>query len=505
MTKRRHPHGVFWPILLAIAALALALRLPELGRRPMHTDETINAFICGQLLEGEVYRYDPQDRHGPALYLSALPVLRLAGVHSLADMDERSFRLTAALLSALAVLFFAGLRHPLGDDAALLAALFWAAAPLPLYYGRYMIHETGFVAMSIGLVATGWQAVERRSAAWAAVAGAFAALMLAFKETAIINYAAIGAAFLFFVFTTRHAGIPPRTWLRMAVAGTLACFVVLLVLFTWGFTDWGGPGNLARAFVRFSGRAGGEGHQKPFWYFARLLADGWGGRMFLVLAACGAVRAWRAGGFDRALVVWLAAVFLLHSAIPYKTPWLALNIWLPLALLAAFFLAGFQSAPAATPAVGTAETAAPGRATRPRAAVTFVLLGVLLILLGRDDRKWVYRRPADENNPYAYSHTLDDVVNLAPYLERYWPHHDATIGVIAADPWPMPWYLRRFPRVGYWQPGEKPGDADLFITDASASEGLEAQLEGWRPNFFGVRPNVLFVTWKKPVAETGQP
>lgn len=484
MTRR--PHGVFWPILLAITALALALRLPDLGKRPMHTDETINAFICGQILEGERYQYDPQDRHGPAFYLCAIPILRLCGVHALADMDEASFRLTAALLSGLAVIFFAAMRRPLGDDAALLAALFWAAAPLPLYYGRYMIHETGFAVMTLGLVATGWRAVEKQSARWAGVAGVFAALMLAFKETAIINYAAIGTAFLFFVLTPPRVAIPAATWMRMAAACAATFLVVVLFLFSWGFTDWNGPAGLARAFVRFQHRAGGEGHEKPFWYFARLLADGWGGKLFLLLAAAGAVRAWRARGFDRAVIIWALVAFLIHSAIPYKTPWLALNIWMPLSILAAFFL---------VPPIRALISQTP--AARAHLAVNIALLALALLLLGRDDRKWVYRRPADENNPYAYSHTLDDVVNLPSYLERYFPHHDAKIAVVAEDAWPMPWYLRRFPRVGYWQPGETAEESDVYITDPAATDRLQARLEGLRPNFFGVRPNVLFVTWKK--------
>ena len=33
----------------------------------MHTDESINAYLVGQVLAGEAFRYDPQDRHGPAL------------------------------------------------------------------------------------------------------------------------------------------------------------------------------------------------------------------------------------------------------------------------------------------------------------------------------------------------------------------------------------------------------------------------------------------------------
>ena len=52
-----------------IALLALAIRLPQLGERPMHTDESINAYIVGQLLAGENFHYDPKDRQRVMAYL----------------------------------------------------------------------------------------------------------------------------------------------------------------------------------------------------------------------------------------------------------------------------------------------------------------------------------------------------------------------------------------------------------------------------------------------------
>lgn len=64
-------------IFFLVALLGLALRLPRLGVRPMHTDEAVNAYIVGQLLAGEAFTYDPHDRHGPALGLIALPLARL--------------------------------------------------------------------------------------------------------------------------------------------------------------------------------------------------------------------------------------------------------------------------------------------------------------------------------------------------------------------------------------------------------------------------------------------
>ena len=46
-------------------------------------------------------------------------------------------------------------------------------------------------------------------------------------------------------------------------------------------------------------------------------------------------------GPDRAnprlfLGIYALAIAVIYSAIPYKTPWLALNFWLPLAILAGF-------------------------------------------------------------------------------------------------------------------------------------------------------------------------
>ncbi|MCL5099127.1 MAG: TIGR03663 family protein, partial [Candidatus Omnitrophica bacterium] len=52
-------------VLLLIAAGALALRLPQLSRRPMHTDESVQAIKFRGLLENGVYRYDPNEYHGP--------------------------------------------------------------------------------------------------------------------------------------------------------------------------------------------------------------------------------------------------------------------------------------------------------------------------------------------------------------------------------------------------------------------------------------------------------
>jgi hypothetical protein len=59
----------------------------------------------------------------------------------------------------------------------------------------------------------------------------------------------------------------------------------------------------------------------------------------------------------------------------------------------------------------------------------------------------------------------------------------------------MPWYLRHFHQVGFWQPGQKVDDADFFITSTEAADQYAAQLRNLRPEFFGVRPGVLILVW----------
>ena len=187
---------------------------------------------------------------------------------------------------------------------------------------------------------------------------------------------------------------------------------------------------------------------------------------------------------------WLAFYTLLlaaiYSLIPYKTPWLALNLWLPLSLLAARAI------------VEAWRLAA--RRLSPRIAIPifFSLAVAAVVLIAHDTRKRVFLQPAEESNPYAYAQTSDDIAGLPAEiadLARRDGISDPRIAVIASDPWPLPWYLRHFNKVGYWQPGQQVEDADYVITSGDASERYADRLRNLRPEFFGIRPGVLILLW----------
>ena len=112
--------------------------------------------------------------------------------------------------------------------------------------------------------------------------------------------------------------------------------------------------------------------------------------------------------------------------------------------------------------------------------------------------------PTDPNNPYAYAQTSEDLLRLPTRLEALTRQNpNPRISVVAADAWPLPWYLRKFSQVGFWQPGQDPGSADYFITSTDAAEKLGDELKNFRPEYFGVRPEVLMILWVPEKPGTG--
>ena len=482
-------------IFFGIAVLALFVRLPQLGDRPMHTDEAINSFITGQMLTGEPFRYDPQDRHGPALFLIAEPLVKLAGAENFSDLNEPVLRISTVLTGAATVFLFGAGVEMFGLFACLIAALLFALGPLPVYYSRYFIHETLFVAATLGLIFCSWRLAKTGTIRAAVFSGCWAALMLACKETAIIHFFALGLAWLPAIFLRPKKITAPLVRL-VAVAGIVFLFAVVL-LFTWFGQNLNGLAGLFHAAARVAVRAGGEGHEKSIWYYAVLLAGGWSGVAVLALAISGwglAVRDfWRTRQFSPAVLISIYGVGVagIYSLIPYKTPWLALNFWLPISLLSGMTVARFG-----------------GKWKSIPARYFFTVVAIFLALaLGHDVRLRVFQMPADEKNPYAYAHTTEDILGLPVKIQeicRQRGIENPRIAVVAKDAWPLPWYLRKFSTVGYWQPGQETGPADFFITPTDLAGKLAESLKDYRPEFFGARPNVLLILWIPP-APASQP
>lgn len=512
MTKKAF-RGLFWCAVLG----ALLFRVVRLDLRPMHHDEANQAVKFGDLLEKGEYRFDPNDHHGPSLYYFTLPAAWAAGARSLAELSETTVRILPALFGSGLLLLFLLLAGGLSREAALAAAALAAVSPAMTYYSRFYIQETLLVFFLAGLVAAGWRYAQTRSAGWAAAAGFSAGMMYATKETSVILFgglaAALGIAHLLeHPLRDRRKAVsvpdaegrekraPGHPLAFHAVLFLAAAAGVIVLFFTSFFSHPAGLADSVRAFGTYLARAGEAGvHSHPWYYYIQMLAYSrfghgpvWSETFVLFLAIVGSIAAFGRGPdrdghprFLRFLFFFTLVSAAIYSAIPYKTPWNALPFYLGVLLLAGNG-AGFLL-----------------RLSRFR----IVNLGVLAVLAaGLINLAWQgYRAnfvdPSNPTNPYVYAQTSPDFLKLVDTVERVAaesPEGEGMLIKVVAPPdetWPIPWYLRRFARVGYWTSAETAGDvgdAAVVITSASNAEEIGKRLgEGYHQTFCGLRPEVV--------------
>lgn len=500
--------------LLAVAlVLGLAVRLAWLDARPMHHDEANQAVKFGRLLETGEYRYDPADHHGPALYYLTLPSAWLRGRHTLASLDEVSVRLVPALFGGGIILLLAVLGRRLAPGAAAAAALLAAVSPALTYYSRFYIQESLFAFFTLAFLVALGRCVETRSTWWGLGAGLAAGLALATKETAVITLAGgLGACAVAVASAGWRAtpgglsggerapalrpgwgaGAPP---VRPCLAGVGMALVLVCAFYSSFFTHLSGVTDWLGSFRAYGAR-GLEGgvHRQPWDYYLRLLSfsrsEGvvWTEAAILVLAAVGGVVAFRRGergSWPRYVAVYTLFTGAVFSLLPYKTPWNLLPFHVGGVALAGYAVARLAAVPA-------------GRMAR--AAIVAVVVAAAAHL-GVQCWRANFRYPADPRNPYAYAHTSPDFLRLLGRVRDIAAVHPDGNGMwveVIAGPyeqWPLPWYLRAMPRVGYWsRAADAPARrAPLIIASQDNADALDAELgERYVPEYYGLRaPDVL--------------
>lgn len=252
-----------------------------------------------------------------------------------------------------------------------------------------------------------------------------------------------------------------------------------------------------------------DGEQAPEWLsawpFAARLATAplyWPELPIAILALLGLLavvwgRGMPADGLP--LARFLAAYTLLmigvYSAVPYKTPWCALSFLHGMILLAGIgtgaVWAGFAR-PGADPAEAEPQTGA-AKPLRSRWRRWTCQLSAVVLLAGSSCwlgwQTWLtsFRDCEDPANPFVYSHTTSEVLDLVQRVEQIvqaQPEGRRTyIQVICAehDYWPLPWYLRKFERVAWLDRVPHGRPAVLIITQPELERALAEYLYERQP------------------------
>lgn len=493
-----------WRIASAtILIIGAFLRLYDLTLVPFHHDEGVNGNFLIDLVRNGNYKYNPENYHGPTLYYFSAIIPWICRFIGGVDFGN-AYGLTTFNIRFVTAAFGVGtiglallLRRRLGTIGALSAAALIAISPGAVYNSRYFIHEILFVFFTFGIVVAALKYYDTARPVYLILAAASASLMVATKETWIIN----GPVLLIALITTscyfwlrgrlggkgRHTaagasltmgeraqkalerfGGPARVATVALIA--LAVFTLIAVLFYSSFfTNYPKGVNDALSTLTMWRKRTHE-HEKHWSQYIYWLKDE--ESVVLLLGTVGAgIALWRANN-RFAVYAGQCAFGLLaaYSMIGYKTPWITLSIFVPLA-----FLSGY------------ALDIAYQKLRANRQSLLFIALAVLIVVFcGYQMIQLNFIHYDDDQYTYVYAHTrrgtLEMVREIDGIAKRNGTGYDTGIAIVSADYWPLPWYFRNYKKAlffGHFTPSEEP------VIIGSAAE--EAQLK----TTFGTRYRLI--------------
>ncbi len=487
-------------LILAATIVALILRLPRLEQRPMHGDEAVHAIKFGQLLEEGAYTYDPDEYHGPTLnYLTLIPA-RLASAAELTQVTEFILRIVPVVFGVLLVLLLLLAADGLAPGAAIYAAILTAISPAMVFYSRYYIQEMLLVCFTFGAITCAYRYTQNKKLLWAILTGIFLALMHATKETCIIAFGSMFLALLLMLLMWRPKGSlasAAKAIKRSHLIAGLAAAVIVSALFYSSFlANPGGVFDSFRAYGAYFDRAGNNTlHIHPWYYYLKILVysrygDGpmWTEALIVLLAMVGFIAAMTKKGLSSAnvhpalpkggihllrfIAFYTLVLTVVYSAVPYKTPWCMLGFLHGMILLAG---------------VGAAVLVRSDPNVLPRLIVIFLLFNASVHLAWQGYRS-NYEFCADSRNPYVYAHPTTEVFTIVQRVEDIARVHEdgnqMQIQVICPedDYWPLPWYLRSFSNVEWWNKvADDVPSAPLIIASEKVQEALTNKLYALTP------------------------
>ncbi len=468
------------PLALGILLVAAALRLPELALNPFHHDEGVNGFFTMNLVRDGTYTYDPANYHGPTLYYFAYLSEIVFG------LTTEAMRLVPVAFGLLTVGLVFPLRRYLGSIAVLTAGALLAVSPGAVYVSRYFIHEMLLVGLTLAVVACSILYLDRRAPRYLLGCAVSLALLFATKETAIFTIAVLLLAVAIAVVyvnlrrpASRRAtfglSMRPGIPVEQLAAAAVVFLVIYVLLYSSFFTNF--PKGLTDSLAAFAiwAQHGESTQSQPItryleWMIPLELP-------ILILGVAGGLAA-AIRGRDRLWVtigLWAAGITAAYSIIQYKTPWIILNMVLPLALLAGLAISELWR-------------------SRFRFGAP-VVLGAALVASTYQAVDLNFYHYDDEAYAYVFVHSTREMLSLVDDIEatadRAGTGKETGIVFVTPDYWPLPWYFRDYPRAGFFGQIVDTQEA-MIVANVNQEAELAPKVAGKydRVGQFNLRPGV---------------
>ena len=453
-----------WTALVILIGASF-LRLWDLSAKVLHHDEGVNGSFMVNLYRTGYYHYDPANYHGPSLYYIGEITTTIGSVFLGKDgLNTFTIRLVTALFGLGVVWLMFCLSRQIGAFGSLAAASLAAVSSGFVFFSRYFIHEILFIFFTLGTVVALLRYSRTRKPAYFMLAAASLALLGTTKETWIITVAVWAIAIpctmiwlrirkaelvedLPFSIAPTQVDGEQKGWTRsqLYVNAAVLFAAIWVVLYSSLFTNF--PQGLIDS-VRTYGywfQTSGNANVYDWTKYLDWLVGSWSGPSFRIGAELPAmafgtfgivVALWRVRNrFAVFTAFWSMGILAAYSLVPYKTPWLALSIVLPFVIMAGYGLEQLY-----------------GRWNQRMLAKA--LLAVAVLGAAEQAIDLSLHSYDDESQPYSYAHTRRDFLNLVREIQEIAAGNpagkDIGITVMSPEHWPLPWYLRDYPNVGYW-------------------------------------------------------
>jgi uncharacterized protein (TIGR03663 family) len=161
---------------LVLVAVALFMRVWELGDRSFHHDESLHAVYSWYIYDGQGYEHNPL-MHGPfQFHMNALLFFLLGDTDTIA-------RIGYALFGTALVAMPWFLRTWMGRTGAMVAAVLLAFSPTILYFSRFARNDIIMAVLTLGIVIVMWRYLREKEPRYIYILAGLLALAFASKET----------------------------------------------------------------------------------------------------------------------------------------------------------------------------------------------------------------------------------------------------------------------------------------------------------------------------------
>ena len=504
-----------WPIVCTVLLLFFgATRLYNLSARPLHHDEGVNGLFMKTLIESNNWKYDPKNYHGPTLYyLQLIPTWVLSYIndgagsfnpHSVSGLTPVGVRLPIALVGILTLFLILNCWPMLGRVGAASACLFAGASCDLLFYNRYFIHESYMVLFTVIAIFNAYRYRQTKDPFYAYIVGLASTLLFSTKETALFHFGVLIAALVCAKLTKwladgRREKIEIRQFwdapnrvldgLKNHAPVIFAiCILFWAMLFSSMLTNFRGPLDSVRSYFFWGAEGVESGHVKPFFYYFTSILNRYEA-VLLIFSFIGVILAFVKNEIKGLfLAYWTLGMAAFYSLVPYKTPWLVMDIVLPMTFVAGF---GVQTV------YDEVRRRLPGIRGRI-VLIAFASIGLFLMIGEARETYLVNFVEYDSDvHPQIYAHTLRDIKDMLAKIDAAATRaggKDAVINIFSDQYWPLPLYLIQYRNARFWGNSYadcKDPDAPILIVIPQLQPQVDARLKDlYNIKTFLLRPGV---------------